>query len=161
MTPALRRLVVRLRSARGANLVEAALLTPLLLMVSFAIIEFGAMFWVWLALENGVSQASRYAVTGQAVAGESRESSIKAAMRNATPSLTIPDSAFTFTHLPASSPGATEWQAGTGGPSDIGKVTVTYAWNLYTPLIRPFFSDGRITFVVESAMRNEQYEEGE
>lgn len=161
MTPALRRLVARLRDARGSNLVEAALLTPLLLLVSFSIFEFGAMFWVYLALENGVSQASRYAVTGQVVAGQSRESSIRTAMRNATPSLTIADEAFSFTHLPASVPGATEWQAGAGGPSDIGKVAVTYTFDFYTPLIRPFFQDGSITFVVESAMKNEQYEEAE
>lgn len=159
MTPALRRLVVRLRDARGTNLVEAALLTPLLLLVSFAIVEFGAMFWIYLALENGVSQASRYAVTGQSLGGQTREYSIKTAMRNATPSLTIPDEAFSFAYLPASSPASTEWLAGTGGPSDIGKVTVTYGWELYTPLIRPFFTNGRITFVVESAMKNEQYEE--
>jgi hypothetical protein len=40
-------------------------------------------------------------------------------------------------------------------------VTITYTWDLYTPLIRPFFDDGRITFVVESAMKNEQYEVAE
>jgi Flp pilus assembly protein TadG len=161
MTPALRRLAARLGDARGTNLVEAALLTPLLLLVSFSIIEFGALFWVYLALENGVSQASRYAVTGQVVPGETREESIKIAMRDATPSLTIPDAAFTFTHLPASNPSSTEWVAGSGGPNDIGKVTITYTWDLYTPLIRPFFDDGRITFVVESAMKNEQYEVAE
>ena len=130
MTPTLRRRIVRLRDARGANLVEAALLTPLLLLVSFAIIEFGAIFWVWLALENGVSQASRYAVTGQLAPGESREQSIKIAMRNATPSLTLADDMFSFTFLPDTPPGATVWLAGTGGPGDIGKVTVTYTWNV-------------------------------
>ena len=161
MARTLRRLLVRLRDTRGTNLVEAALLTPLLLLVSFSIFEFGAMFWVYLALENGVSRASRYAITGQVLEGESRESSIKAAMRNATPSLTIPDGAFSFTHLPANQPNATEWQAGTGGPGDIGKVTVTYTWKVYTPLVRPFFDNGRIIFIVESAMKNEQYEEGE
>jgi Flp pilus assembly protein TadG len=160
MTPARRTLRARLlRNARGANLVEAALLTPLLLMVSFAIIEFGAIFWVYLALENGVSQASRYAITGQIVAGKDRESSIKEAMRKATPSLTLDDAAFSFSHLPANPPGSTTWVAGTGGPSDIGKVTVTYTWKVYTPILRPFFTpNGDITFVVESAMKNEQYE---
>ena len=161
MTSARRRLSIRLRDARGANLVEAALLTPLLLFITFAIIEFGALFWVYLALENGVSQASRYAVTGQAITGQSREYSIRMAMRNATRTLTLPDEAFTFSHLPATPPGATEWVAGVGGPSDIDKVRVTYTWNLYTPLVRPFFNNGRITFVVESAMKNEQYEEAE
>jgi Flp pilus assembly protein TadG len=161
MTPALRKLLARLKDTRGANLVEAALLTPLLLLVSFSIFEFGAIFWVYLALESGVSQATRYAVTGQAIAGQTRQASIKAAMREATRTLTLPDDAFSFSYLPGSSPGSTEWLPGTGGPSDIGKVTVTYTWSVFTPIMRPFFEDGRITFVVESAMRNERYEEAE
>ena len=45
---------------------------------------------------------------------------------------------FAFSHLP---PGATVWAAGTGAENDIGKVTVTYPWNLMTPLIRPFFTE--------------------
>ena len=54
----------RLRDARGAALIEAAILTPLLLLLTFAIVDFGSMFYVYLALENGVSQATRYAITG-------------------------------------------------------------------------------------------------
>jgi Flp pilus assembly protein TadG len=161
MTRALRRTLVRLRGERGTNLVEAAFLTPLLLLVSFSIIEFGMLFFVYLALENGVSQASRYAVTGQLAAGLSREQSIIKAMRDATPSLTIPNEAFTFTHLPVDATPGTAWLPGSGGPNDIGKVTVNYTWPLYTPLVRPFFTGGQITFVVESAMKNEQYEEAE
>ena len=44
-------------------------------------------------------------------------------MRQATPTLTIPDGAFTFSHLPA---GGSACVGGTGGPSDIEKVTVNY-----------------------------------
>lgn len=161
MKPVLRRCVARLREDRGANLVEAALLTPLLLLVSFSIIEFGALFYVYLSLENGVSQASRYAVTGQVVAGESREQSIKLAMREATPTLTLEDGMFAFSHLPLDAVPGTDWLAGVGGPNEIGRVTITYTWNLYTPLISVFFDDGRITLVVESAMKNEHYEDEE
>ena len=64
---------------------------------------------MYLALGNGVAQASRYGLTGQVVAGESRETSIKMAMRNATPTLTLKDEAFTFTHLPV---GGNTWGRG-------------------------------------------------
>jgi Flp pilus assembly protein TadG len=133
-------------------MVEAAIATPLLLFMSFAIIDFAVMFYVYLALANGVSQASRYATTGNVVQGESRETSIKMAMRDATPTLTIPDAAFTFSHLPA---GAATWVAGSGGPNDIARLTVRYDWEFYTPIVRPFFTNGGIQLRVESAMKNE------
>ena len=102
----MRRLRSRLAEARGTALVEAALITPLLLFLTLSIVDFGAMFYCYLALENGVSQASRFAVTGNVLNDPnnpgnplSRTDSIKAAMRQATPTLTIPDAAFSFNHM--------------------------------------------------------------
>jgi Flp pilus assembly protein TadG len=143
---------VSLRTEKGTSLVEAALITPLLLLLTFAIVDFASLFYIYLALENGVSQASRYGVTGNQVAGMTREQSIRTAMRQATPTLTIADGAFSFSHL---RPGQGTWDAGVGGPSDIDKVTVNYNWPLLTPLVRPFFANGQINLVVESAMKNE------
>jgi Flp pilus assembly protein TadG len=143
---------VSFRTERGTSLVEAALITPLLLLLTFAIVDFASLFYVYLALENGVSQASRYGVTGNQVAGLSRQESIKTAMRQSTPTLIIADSSFSFSHL---RPGQGTWDAGVGGPNDIDKVTVTYNWTLLTPLVRPFFPNGQINLVVESAMKNE------
>ena len=79
-------------------------MTPLLLLLTFSIVDFACLFYVYLALENGASQATRYAVTGQVQAGMTREQSIKAAMRTATPTLTLDDGMFSFSHLP---PGGT------------------------------------------------------
>ncbi len=156
MIPRLRR---RFRDQTGANLVEAAVITPLLLLLTFSIIDFGSLFYCYLALENGVSQATRFAVTGNTMADPNnpsqqldRAGSIMAAMRNATPTLTIPDSAFAFAHM---SPGSSTWTAGTGQPNDIDKVTVTYTWAILTPLLRPFFAGGQITLRVQSAMKDE------
>jgi len=142
-----------IRNCRGATMIEAAIMTPLLLLLTFSIVDFACLFYVYLALENGASQATRYAVTGQVVAGQTREESIKIAMRQATPTLTLDDNMFSFSHLP---PGASTWVSGTGAENDIGKVTVTYRWNLMTPLIRPFFTNGQLVFRVESAMKNER-----
>jgi Flp pilus assembly protein TadG len=133
-------------------MVEAALITPLLLLLTFAVVDFASLFYVYLALENGVGQATRYGVTGSLIAGSSREDSIRSAMRTATPTLTIADGAFAFSHLP---PGGGTWLSGAGGPNDIEKVTINYSWDLLTPFVRPFFTDGKITLVVESAMKNE------
>lgn len=143
----------RLRDARGANLVEAAILTPLMLLITFGICDLGVMLYVYLALENGVSQAARYGVTGNQVAGLTREESIMQAMRNATPTLTIPGGAFVFKNLP---PNTAVWLNGPGGPGDVVKVTVNYTWSFYTPLVRPFFDNGEVQMRVESIMMNER-----
>jgi Flp pilus assembly protein TadG len=149
----------RLRDAAGNSLVEAALITPLLLLLTFSIADFASLFYVYLALENGISQATRYAITGNVMEdpdneGEqlSREESIKLAMREATPTLTLTDDAFTFQYLPD---GEDTWVDGTGEPGDILKARVDYTWDIMTPLIRPFFSGGQIQLRVESAMKNE------
>lgn len=156
----MRRLRSRLAEARGTALVEAALITPLLLFLTLSIVDFGAMFYCYLALENGVAQASRFAVTGSVMNDPmnpgnplSRTDSIKSAMRQATPTLTIPDTEFTFSHLPA---GGGAWVGGTGGPGEIEKVTVNHPWTFMTPLIRPFFAGGTLNIQVESSMVNEK-----
>lgn len=142
----------KLRDSEGTNVIEAALIMPLLLAVTFAIMDFGTIFYAYLALENGVSMATRYGVTGGTEAGLSREASIEKAMRDNTPTLTIADGAFTFSHL---APGSATWSAGPGDPNDIERVKVTYMWPLLTPVLRPFFPSGIVTLNVESAMKNE------
>jgi Flp pilus assembly protein TadG len=148
-----------LRGEKGATMVEAAIVTPLLLVLTFSVIDFASMFYVYLALENGVSQATRYAVTGGQLDDPnnpgsklSRVDSIKATMRSATPTLTIADGAFSFSHLAV---GGSTWLAGTGGPNEIEKLTINYTWDVMTPVLRPFFPGGKVQLTVDSSMKNE------
>jgi hypothetical protein len=161
MTGHVARLIVkRLRDARGTSILEAAMITPLLLLLTFSIVDFGALFYVYLALENGVSQATRFAVTGRLLDDPkkpgtmlSRDNSIKLAMRQATPTLTIDDSAFTFSHM---APGGAAWVGGgSGGPNELAKVSIGYTWRFFNPMMSAFFTGGRITLNVDSAMKNE------
>jgi hypothetical protein len=148
----------RWESARGQNLVEAALIVPIFLLLTFGLIDFGTTFYIYLALENGVSQATRYAVTGQQMDDPAnptgpklpRDVSIKMAMRQATPTLNIPDSAFSFYNI-------TKTIADSGGPGDVIRVQVNYSVNLFTPLLRQFFTNGQLNLSVSSIMKNENY----
>jgi hypothetical protein len=140
------RIVRRLRGDKGQSMVETAIVLPLLLLITFGIIEFGVLCYVDLALENGVSQASRFGITG--IGGPSRQASILAELRRSTPTLTIDDSSIQFSHL---SGGA--WVSGIGGAGDVAKLTVTYRHNLI--VLRPLVSGGQVTLQVESAMKNE------
>jgi TadE-like protein len=152
----------RLQDERGTSLIEAALITPLLLILTFAIVDFGAVFYAYLALENGVSQATRFAVTGNAMDDPanpgtplSREQAIKTTMRQATPTLTIPDSSFTFAHR---APNGSTWIGGPGGPGELEKVSVNYTWTFMTPIIGVFFTNGQLSLQVDSAMKNESFQ---
>jgi Flp pilus assembly protein TadG len=123
-----------------------------MLLLTIGVFEFGAMFYVFLSLQNGVSQATRYAITGNTAGGASRVDSVKLAMRTTTPTITIPDSAFSFSHLPA---GGTTFVGGVGGPGEVEKVTINYTWTFFTPLMRPFFPTGTMRMTVDSTMKNE------
>ena len=149
------------RDSRGTNFIEAALVTPLLLILTFGIIDFGTLCYTYLAIENGVSQATRFVVTGRQMDDPAnpgtllnRQDSIKTAMRMSTPTLNIPDGAFSFAHM---APGGGSWSSGVGGPGDLEKVTISYDYTPMTPLIRPFFTGGQIHFTVDSTMKNERY----
>jgi hypothetical protein len=148
-----------IRDCGGQNLLEGAIVTPLLLVLTFGIVDFATMFYVYVSMESGVSQATRFAVTGATMDDPdnpgtplNREGTIKAKMQEAVPSLDIDEMTFTFTHMP---PGATAWTGGAGGPGDIGRVQVEYSWEAMTPILRPLLTNGHMTVRVESAMKNE------
>ena len=154
-----RGMVRRLRDTAGTSILEAAIITPLLLLLTISIVDFGALFYVYLALENGVSQATRFGVTGNLMDDPaspgtplSRDSSIKLAMRQSTPTLTIPDSAFTFSHMAV---GGASWVGGSGGANELAKVSVGYTWQFFNPMMWAFFPGGQVTLTVDSAMKNE------
>lgn len=152
------RLAKLLRQCGGTNLIEAAILTPLLLLLTFSIADFASIFYVYLALENGVAQGTRFAVTGQTLNDPatgtplSRQNSVILATQRATPTLTIDSSAFSFYHLTGGS-----WSSGFAASGEVGKVTVNYTWNIMTPLLKPFFTNGQVRITVDSAMKNESY----
>jgi Flp pilus assembly protein TadG len=153
------RVLRRCRDSAGNTMLEAALITPLLLLLTLSIIDFGAMFYVYLSLENGASQATRDGITGQLRETPARPGtmlargpSIRLAMRQATPTLTIDDSAFAFSNMPV---GGSAFVAGTGGPGAVEKLTVTYTWKFFNPMMALFFPGGQILLTVDSTMKNE------
>ena len=109
-----------LRDCDGNNLLEGAMVTPLLLLLTFGVVDFASMFHVYVAMESGISQATRFAVTGATKPDPTkpgmpmgREGTIKAAMQDASPSLNVSAMTFTFSHM---TPGSASWAGGAGGP---------------------------------------------
>ena len=122
---------------------------PILMMVTFGIVDFGILFYKHLALENAVSAAVRYGITGATGGGASRQDSIKAVLRSSAPTIYIPDSAITFSRLAGGA-----WVNGLGGPGDVERLSVNLTHNVL--ILAPFFRpSGQIVLHAESAMKNE------
>lgn len=69
---------VQAADERGATAVEFALLLPVLLLMMFGILEYGLYLFTASALQDALSQAARFGITGRTVAGLDREAAIRA-----------------------------------------------------------------------------------
>jgi Flp pilus assembly protein TadG len=148
----LRNLLRRFKDTEANALVEAALILPVLLLLLFAAIEFSGILFTQMALQNGVSLATRYAITRNVIAGQTRAQSITTTLRKEAPTLTIADADVSFSNMPQ---GSSVWVSGTGSPGSIERITVTHTWTVMTPFMRMFFPSGTLTLSAQSAMKNE------
>src|SRR6266446_6046978 len=119
------------RPTPGQALVETAIGIVLLLLLTFSVVDASMLFFAYLTLQNGVTAATRFAVTGQNpddVDHPSRhEDAIMRVMRDAMPGLTLTDDEFRFYNI-------TDGTPGTGGPNQVIEVIVTHPWRLISPM---------------------------
>ncbi len=146
------------RPTRGQALVETAIGIVLLMLLTFSVVDAAMLFFAYLTLQNGVTAATRFGVTGQDPNDDDHptrhEDSIKRVMRDATPGLTLENGEFTFYNI-------TTQSSGTGGPNDIIQVTVTHPLSLISPMVWPLVGNGgAITLRVSATMRNEPSPDG-
>lgn len=110
----------RLRRGRrggesGQSLVEFALVLPLLLVLLFALVDFGRGFQAWIQVTNGAREGARVgAVRGTAAQIESR-------VRSATAGLDQSKLSVAASNVQ-------------GAPGQSVVVTVSYRWDLITPV---------------------------
>jgi Flp pilus assembly protein TadG len=144
-----------LRSKRGQSFVETGIAIIVLLGFVFSVMDAAMLFWTYITLENGVTEATRFAVTNQTLASPgnpntqlSREDSIKLAMRTESPGITIADGEFGFFDVTTNS-------AGTGSPNDVIRVTITHPYNPIFPILFLANPNRQFTITVSSTMMNE------
>ena len=77
------------RSERGAELVEMALVLPVLLLVIVGIIEFGFMFQRFLVLTNAANEGARVAILPSYSAGDAEARAISYAVQSGVPAGTV------------------------------------------------------------------------
>jgi len=152
----------KLGSSRGQTLLEFALVVPVFLMLVFAVMDFGHLFYVEMTMENAVRQAGRYATTGNHLADPnnpgqnlSRVNSIIQTVQQAAAGLNVPTNSITVSSVGGGAGSA-------GGPGDTVTISVNTGVQMMTPLIAPFFKpNGTYNFTSSVTFTNEPFPKGQ
>lgn len=143
--------VKRLKSARGAALLEAALTIPLILLVSVSIFEFGRAYQTWQILTNAVREGARVAVLPNGAPADVQARVVSYMVAGQLPSASTATVSVTPTQI---SIGATTATA--------SRVTVNYPFQFIVlqPVAQLVVSGstvgaGPITMTASAEMRNE------
>ncbi len=137
-------------STRGQGLVEFALVLPLVLFLFFGVFEFGRFFYSRLTLQHAVSEAARFAVTGNVLPDTlgnpmSRAKSIIEVIHKSANTLEVDVDRVTIDPADA------------GGPGDVVRVSANFTFQFMIPGYTSMFPDGQLEFSVSTAMKNEPF----
>jgi hypothetical protein len=142
------------RSTSGQGLVEFVLAIPFVLFLFLGIFEFGRFYYTRLTMQHAVSEAARFAITGNVLPDTvgnpmTRANSIVEVIgRNArTLDLDVERIAID--------------PADAGGPGDVVRVSADFTFQFVVPGYRRLFPDGELEFQVSTSMKNEPFVVGE
>ena len=136
-------------------MIEFLLVAPLYFLLTFAVIDFGRMFFVQMNLQQTVQDAARFASTGNHLGDPknpgqnlSRVASIIARAQQSAVGASI-------ANIQISSINGGVGSA--GGPGDTVTVSLTSNLNLMTPMVAKFFPNGVYTFTSSATFKNEPF----
>ncbi|MFM0199179.1 TadE/TadG family type IV pilus assembly protein [Paraburkholderia fungorum] len=165
--PQLKQAPKRTLKERGVVTVEFALLAPLLFLLLCIAMDLGIALWVNLTMQYAVREGARYSVTGQSnldpnATNQQRYLAIVQEIKDSSMGLyTLVSPSYVITiNGGAAQTYNTQGSYGTGmfgNPGDIVVLQINCIWPLLTPLVSPFFTDGKYTFSVATTMRNEGF----
>jgi Flp pilus assembly protein TadG len=138
----------RIRSQKGAALLETAITIPLILAVCVAIFEFGRAYQTWQVITNAAREGARIAILA-----DSTDAQVTSAVRNYMQTGQLPN---------YNSAGVSVTRTVPFGPNTASEITVTYPFNftVLNPVMRLLNSSntaGSSTTMMTSTalMRNE------
>ncbi|WP_194721724.1 TadE/TadG family type IV pilus assembly protein [Noviherbaspirillum malthae] len=144
---------------RGASAVEFAIVAPIVFFLLFAIVDLCVLFWVNLTMQHAVREGARYAVTGLSDLAPqgSAQRHLAVIEKIKENSMGLYDRISPrINGIGYGNPD--QYGAGMFGAS--GQVFVLRlegTWPLMTPVVQPFFEDGKYRFSVAATMRNEEF----
>lgn len=146
---------------RATTAIEFALVLPAILLFVFGILEYTMVFLAENVLENAVNAASREGKTGYVTAGVSQQQTIMTAVTTRTAGFLDP-SLLTFSAVAYKAFNQLSTPAvgtpGYGGAGDIVVFTISYPWQMMTPLLANILpNNGQITLASRMVVKNEPY----
>lgn len=153
-------LLVRRNRDRGNVIVETALALPILLILILAIFDYARIHHTRTRMQDAVSQATRFAITGRELADPSRpgmmlsrKDSVLRLLRDLSGIGDLTESDVKITSVAENG----VISSGPGGPGDVVIVEVSYSVEVLTPLLSIAFPDKRYRFTCSSRFRNEEF----
>ena len=136
-------------------MVEFVLVAPLYFLLTFAVIDFGRMFFVQMNVQQAVQEAARYASTGQHLPDPNNQGQNLSRIASITAEVQKAAVGANVTNVQVSSLAGGAGSA--GGPGDTVTVSVTTNLALMTPMVGKFFPNGVYTFTSSATFKNEPF----
>lgn len=150
---------------KGVTIVEFALVLPLLLLLVFAILDFGLYFFIQHTVQFATREGVRLALVGRTIndtAGNplSREASIVKTITDKA-AMAVQPGALQISIYPVNADygDPANWQntQDAGTPGSYMRVRTRTYYRFITPLIGAFFADGRLLVEAQATYRNELF----
>jgi len=142
-------------SEEGASLVEFTPVLLLFLFITFAIFDFGHLFFVELEVQTAIQEAARYGSTGNHLPDPSNPSNTLSRITSIIDTFNSDASGLNVTSIQISSVNGGAGSA--GGPGDLLTVTATVTMPLMTPLIAQLFPGGQYSYTASTTVMNEPF----
>lgn len=135
------------RSQTGSALLEFIIVLPMLMLLLVGIFEFSRMFYTRLTVRHAVSEATRFAVTGNVLNDTlgnpmTRALSISETIQHSAENLAVDVANVTISPSDG------------GGPEEVVTVSVTFEYDYAMQAMKDVFP---VAFTVSTSMRNEPF----
>jgi len=138
----------------GVTIIEFAPVLAIFLLLTFGIFDFGHLFFVELEVQTALQEAARYGSTGNHLTDpntgltETRVNSIINTFEADATGVNV-------TSIQISSLNGGSGSA--GGPTDLLTVSATVTMPLMTPIMAPFFKNGKYSYTATTTVMNEPF----
>jgi Flp pilus assembly protein TadG len=148
--------------AEGQTMVEFAMVSALFLLILFAIVDYGWVFFAQMNIQQAVDDGGRYASTGQETASGARLTSIQNVILN---EISVPGVTASDIKICSALSGCSTTKgnlAAAGGPLDTVTITVTVPMQFLAPLSFLGWSTPSTGYTITSTatFKNEPFDPG-
>ena len=155
---------LHLHAQRGGTVVEFALVGALYFLILFGLTDWSYLFWTNLTMQHAVREGARYAVTGQKDLAPDQTSATvlcdAVVERIKDQALGLFDRVSADVVFKTVGLDGTITTLGAGSCYGAGQIIIIEVNCVHvplTPVLRPFFADGKYRFRVSTTMRNEEF----